>query len=191
MSVLNFNKNNKNKKSKLLWTIKIFIITFSLSMFFSITSESILKKSNVVIALIIIFVLFFIGTVFDMIGVASASCKLEKYKLIYKDDVYAKFGEFIISKADKVSSFCCDIVGDMCGILSGSAGAAIVFKLSINLDSLQIIVSSLLSSLIASIMVGLKSIGKDFALYNSNKVVYICSKISYKFLNKFNKKNAE
>ena len=188
MSVLNFKKKNKNKKYQ--WSIRIFLITFSLSLFFSITSESILKKSNLFVAFLIIFVLFFIGTVFDMIGVASAACNIDSFKKFCLNKNYLKFGIFLITKADKVSSFCCDIVGDMCGILSGSAGAAIVLKLSINESSLQIIISSLISSIIASIMVGLKSIGKDFAVKKSNKVVYLCSKILYNISNKF-KKNAK
>lgn len=188
MSILKL--KNKAKNNKIKWTVKIILITFSLSLFFSITSESILKNSNIFVAFIIIFALFFIGTVFDMIGVACAVCNLNNFIEYCKDKNYQKIGSILIKKADKISSLCCDIVGDICGILSGSAGAAIMLKLSIISNSLQIIISAFISSIIASIMVGLKSIGKDFALKNCNKVVYNCSKLIYNISNKI-KKNAK
>ena len=188
MNKLNFNGKIK-KTIKFIWPIKIFFITFSLSLFFSITSESILKNSNLIMAIFLIVFLFFAGTIFDIIGVASAACTIEKYKKICKDQKYALIGIYIINHADKISSFCCDIVGDMCGILSGSAGAAIVLKLSISGNSLQIIVSSLISSAIASIIVWLKSLGKLFAVQKSSVVVYMCNKIVFNISNKL-KKNA-
>ena len=126
-----------------------------------------------------------------MIGVASAACNIEDFKQQYKKLEILKIGVFIINHADKVSSFCCDIVGDMCGILSGSAGAAIVLKLSISTNSLQIIISSLISSIIASIMVGLKAFAKVFAVQKSNRVVYICSKLIFNISQRINKKNAK
>ena len=182
-------KYKKTKsKSSLSWPIKIFFITFALSLFFSISSEMLLSNSNLIVAIFIIITLFFLGTLFDMIGVACAACPIEDFTaMASRKEKGARESITLIKHADKVSSFCCDIVGDICGILSGSAGAVIVFKLSITGDSLQIIVSALISSLIAAIMVGLKAIGKVFAVNKSSKVVLMCGKFLSNFSGKKNK----
>lgn len=187
----NINKEQKNKKkhkskSNLIWTFKIFIITFALSLFFSITSELILTTSNIIVAILIILLLFVLGTLFDMIGVACAACPIEDFTaMAARKENGAKASLILIKNADKVSSFCCDIVGDICGILSGSAGAAIVLKLSLTGDSKQIIISALISSLIAAFTVGLKSLGKVIAVNKSSKVVLSCGKL----ISMFSKKN--
>ena len=191
-SHINSENKKKNKKGKskfnLEWPIKIFFITFSLSLFFSVTSELVLSKSNLIIASLIIFILFFLGTIFDMIGVACAACPIEDFTaMASRKEKGAKESIFLIKNADKVSNFCCDIVGDICGILSGSAGAAIVFKLSISGDSLQIIASALISSVIAAIMVCLKAIGKMMAVNKSSKVMLLCGKFLSQFTTKKNK----
>ena len=129
MKSLKFISNKKKRKFIFNWPIKIILITFSLSIFFSITSESILKNCNIIIAVILIFVFFIIGMIFDMIGVASTACCLDEFCLLTDERKYIKIASYIVKHADKVSSFCCDIIGDMCGILSGSAGASIVLKL--------------------------------------------------------------
>ena len=187
----NINKEQKIKKkhkskSNLIWTFKIFIITFALSLFFSITSELILTTSNIIVAILIILLLFVLGTLFDMIGVACAACPIEDFTaMAARKENGAKASLILIKNADKVSSFCCDIVGDICGILSGSAGAAIVLKLSLTGDSKQIIISALISSLIAAFTVGLKSLGKVIAVNKSSKVVLSCGKL----ISMFSKKN--
>ena len=182
------NKKKNKTKSNYIWTLKIFLITFALSLFFSITSELVLTTSNLIIAILIILLLFILGTVFDMIGVACAACPIEDFTaMAARKEKGAKESLVLIKNADKVSSFCCDIVGDICGILSGSAGAAIVLKLSISGDSQQIIISALISSLIAAFTVGLKSLGKVVAVNKSSKVVLMCGKVLSIFSNK-NKK---
>lgn len=182
-------KKNKSNNSNIIWTVKIFFITFALSLFFSVSSELILTTSNLVIAILIILLLFIFGTLFDMIGVACAACPIEDFTaMAARKEKGAKESLILIKNADKVSSFCCDIVGDICGILSGSAGAAIVLKLSLTGDSVQIIVSALISSLIAALTVGLKSLGKVIAVNKSSKVVILCGKILSIFSSKKTKK---
>jgi hypothetical protein len=74
--------------------------------------------------------------------------------------------------ADKVSSFCNDVVGDICGVISGSVGIIIADSLSkvISLDNLYI--SLFVTALIASITIGLKAISKSYAINKSNIILY-------------------
>ena len=79
--------------------------------------------------------------------------------------------------ADKVSSFCNDVIGDICGIISGSAGVTITSAISktYNLDIFW--VGLVITAIIASLTIGGKAIFKSIAMKNSNKIVYITAKI--------------
>ena len=78
--------------------------------------------------------------------------------------------------ADKVSSFCCDVVGDVCGIISGSASAAITVLLVSKYDFNILLTTLIVSSFIAAITIGGKAIGKSFAINKSDIILYEFSK---------------
>ena len=63
-------KERRSRKSKKpnLWPLKITIITFLLSLFFSFISEITTKRSNVVIAGLLLVLLILISIIFDGIG---------------------------------------------------------------------------------------------------------------------------
>ena len=86
--------------------------------------------------------------------------------------------------ADKVSNFCCDVIGDVCGIISGAAGttitAILIDKYNLNVFSTGIIVASI----IAASTIGGKAIGKSFAINKSNIILYEFAK----FISNFYKK---
>jgi hypothetical protein len=78
----------------------------------------------------------------------------------------------LLKNAAAVANFCNDVVGDICGIVSGAAGAAIALKLILDNPGLpQIFVGILISAGIAAITVALKSIGKNIALKNNKEIV--------------------
>ena len=56
------------------WALKIFIISLILSAGISLISELFLYNLSLTAALIVLFVLIAVGVVFDIIGVAFASC---------------------------------------------------------------------------------------------------------------------
>ncbi len=166
------------------WSFKILFITIALSMLFGVLSEIVLKNGSLIIAIVLILILFVVGVVFDMIGVACTSCSIEPFmSMASKKEKGAKEGIALIRNADKVSSFCCDIVGDMCGILSGAAGAMIVAKLMlVSGSATEIVISALISSCIAGFVVFGKSIGKVFAVKKSSNIILLCGK----FISNFN-----
>ena len=68
-----------------------------------------------------------IGILFDMIGISITVADLGTFNSMATKNVRgASLGVKMIQKADKMSSFCNDVVGDICGIISGSAGVTIV-----------------------------------------------------------------
>lgn len=179
-------KQNKVKRSKkfLSWPLKVLLFTFCISLTFGIVSELVTTHFGVVISLLVIVVFLIINIFADIIGVAFTVCLPESFvKLEEKNISGINIGKKLLKNAEKVSSFFCDVVGDICGILSGSAGGAIFAKFGmIGNSSEQILIATIISSLIASLTIFGKAIGKNFAINNSVSIVL---KVSF-MLNLFN-----
>ena len=94
---------------------------------------------------------------------------------------YAKIAIKLINNNAKVSSFCNDVIGDICGIISGSAGVIISSNISKTLNTNTFITTLITTSLIASITIGGKSLGKQTAIKNNTKIIKTFSKIIHYF----------
>ncbi|MDD4276184.1 MAG: hypothetical protein PHO33_04330 [Clostridia bacterium] len=178
---------SKKKIVNWYWSIKILFLSFALSMSFSILSEMAMSSATIFIAILVIILLLSIGIIFDMVGVAMTAGNIEPFLAMASKKVRgAKESILLLKNAEKVSVFCCDIVGDICGILCGASGAAIVIKIvqeSSN-PSLTILISSLVSAMIACITIFGKSIEKGYAVNRSEKIIFTVGKL----MSIFNKK---
>jgi hypothetical protein len=171
---------NKKKKQKVnySWIIKVTVIAFIISISFSFISESVLKDANIIISSILVLVFIFIGILFDIIGVSVTASDEKPFhsmstRKVRGSDVAVMF----IKNADKVSSFCCDVVGDVCGIMSGTAGVVVAASLSLKFNIELIIMTLLITGIIAALTIGGKAIGKGFAINKGNFILYEFSKI--------------
>ncbi len=163
-------KNKQNIK----WILLITSLTFVISMIFSYLSETILKKSNFAIELLVLLTVILIGIIFDMIGVAVTTCAEHPFHAMASRKIKgAKTAIKLIKNKDKVSSFCNDVIGDICGIVSGTAG--VIIATSIAKDS--IICSLLVTATISSLTIGGKALGKKVAVNKSENITRIVSKI--------------
>lgn len=178
----------KSSKISLSWPIKIFFITLILSLILSVASEYILTQTGLIISFAVIFLLLFISVLFDMLGVAVAASELHPFAAMASKRVAgSKEAMYLVKNASKVSSFACDIVGDICGILSGAVGAGIVLKLySTTQDLKAILIAAVVSSIIAALTVFGKAVGKGLAIAYPEKIVFFASKVMrlFKFSNK-------
>ena len=160
------------KKHWILWA---FVLTFVLAIIFSLIANYLGTFNNVVL-IICIFVVILIGIIFDIIGTAvlSGDEKVFHSKASQKSKG-AKMAIRLIRNASSVSSFCNDVVGDICGILSGSLVATLIVNMvsSGNLSLWNVLLASICSSL----TVGGKAIGKKIAIKKSNEIISIVSKI--------------
>ena len=106
------------KKGK--WIIIVTIIAFILSLIMSIISSIILNNVSLTITIITTLVFVLIGIIFDIIGVAVTCGDITVFNSMSARRVKAgKVGVFLIKNNPKVSSICCDVIGDVCGIVSG------------------------------------------------------------------------
>ena len=82
--------------------------------------------------------------------------------------------------AEKVSSFCCDVIGDICGLLSGSAASTIALLLISKYSLAALPTTIIIAAVVASLTIGGKAIGKTFAINKSDIILYEFSKfVSY------------
>jgi hypothetical protein len=169
----------KQSRSQMAWSLKILVLSFALSMCFGIVSELVLGVTGVVVAVLIIIVFVALSIITDMIGVATTSANAEPFRAMASKKVRgAKEALKLLSKADRVSSICCDVIGDVCGILSGAAGASIVVKFALQSSSaLSVIIASLVSAIVASMTIFGKSICKKYAIDKSTSIVIKVGKV--------------
>ena len=181
------------------WVILITVWTFFLAMGMSFISDTILRSVNLLIALIILVVIIFIGIFFDLIGIAVASAREMPFHSMAASKIHgAKYAVRLVRNAGSVANFCNDVIGDICGIVSGAAGAILIVKISAVSQINISIISILLSGAVAALTVGGKAIAKEIALKKSKEIVFTTGKVLYFIDFKFNikilsdkKKNAK
>ena len=157
------------------WTLKVFFLTFILAIIFSIIANYLGRFNNIVLIICIISILL-IGIIFDIIGVAVLSCDDKALHSRASQKLKgAKKAIKLTKNASTVSSFCNDVVGDVCGIISGSLVTVLVINLFINnnLSFWNVMLASFLSSL----TVGGKAIGKKIAVKNADNIIYMVGKV--------------
>ena len=166
------------------WAFKMFIVSMCLSSLFSLLSQSILSTLGAVVAGIMILIFIFVSVIFDMIGIAVTSSEEEFFlKKIAEGESGSVVALKLCQHSEKVCSFCADVVGDICGILSGAGGACVIMSISKNLSSpsVVVIISTLVSSLIAGLTILFKALMKGRAIKRANHIILKLGKIIEKF----------
>ncbi len=173
----------KKKTVNYTWIIKIVLLAFIISMLFSFISETAIPNVNIFWSIIITLIFIFIGVIFDMIGLAVTTANISVFNSMAARKVRgAKLAIKFIKNADKVSSFCQDVIGDICGIVSGSTGAVMAIKIMNKFDSNSILITLIIMSIISALTIGGKAIEKGIAINNSDKILYRVSQIISYFI---------
>jgi len=129
-------------------------------------------------AVVILIIIILIGVVSDMIGIAAAAADEKPFHAKASKKVFgAKKGLFLVKHANRVSNFMCDIIGDICGIISGSLGTIIVIKMVNNWQVPKSWIDLFILSLIASLTVGGKSFLKNYGIKKANEIILLVGKI--------------
>lgn len=168
----------QNRKTSYKWVITIVIWTFAISATMQMLQAGLMTKVNLIIAFIILFSFVLIGILFDIVGVASTSAQEAPFHALASRKVRgAKEAVRLIRSSDKVSNFCNDVIGDIAGIVSGSASSAIVVMLTVNRESSSFLLSVILTAIVAAVTVGGKAVGKSIAISKSNSIIFMVGKI--------------
>ena len=157
------------------WIYKVFLMTFFLSLAFSFVSNVISSNANLCVMILI--TILVIAFIFDMIGTASLTSNEATFHAKSSKKIKgAKESLKIIKNSVKVASICNDVIGDICGIISGGMGAMVALSLS-NVIGNKVLASILVSSIISSLTVGGKAICKTIAIKKCDDIVFIVGKI--------------
>jgi len=172
------------KKYNLKWVVTVSIWTFFLAATFNYLSEQLLIRASLGPAFVILFIIILIGVIFDMVGIAVAVASEKPFHAMAADKVpSARAAIRLLKNAGSVSNVCNDVIGDICGIISGVAAATIILKVSPDLTPLQLLVFTLvLGGFVAALTVGGKAFGKNIALEKSHEIVNVVSKIANFFV---------
>lgn len=170
------------KKKRNNWPLIVTILAFTISLLFSFMSESVMPKVGIIVGIMILILFIFIGIIFDMIGVAVTSSNEEPLHAMSSKKIKgAKKAVSFKKNADKVSSFCNDVIGDICGIISGSAGVSVARGLASTFNLNIFYTGLIVTALIAALTIGGKDFCKRIAIDNNHKIVYMTAKVISKF----------
>lgn len=162
-------------QSALKHALLIGIGSFFLAIVLSLVSQSLLTTiTSIIPAMVLLLIIILLGIFFDIIGTAVTKATERPFhaKAARKIDG-AKEAVLLVKNADKVASFCNDVVGDISGTLSGAIGAAIVVRLVYNgFGSSELLLSTLMTATIAGLTIGGKGLGKNFALREAETIIF-------------------
>jgi CBS domain containing-hemolysin-like protein len=165
---------------------KVALLTFTISLFISYTFQFSLVLW---VSGLILLVILLTGIIFDVIGTAATAASEAPFHAMAADKVKgSKQAIYLIRHADKVASFCNDVVGDISGTVNGAIVASISFILvkmvKVHLLLPDKLIGAAAIALIAALTVGGKSLGKSYAINNANQIIFSVGKLLYFF--KFN-----
>ncbi len=188
-------KAKKPKPSKFViwwrWPLIVLALSFFLSLCFGVLSEFALSGAGIAVSIVVILVFIAISIVADMVGVAITATSFEPFHAMAARKVRgAKEAIKLIENKEKVASVSADVIGDICGILAGAAGATITAFIIIGVASsfLQILFASLVSAVIAALTIFGKAYCKKYSILHCERIIIILGKfLSFFHISKKNK----
>ena len=181
--------------SHIRWLVTIFLLAMTISAAFSFLSQELLSAASLFGAFVILLTIIAIGIFFDLLGVAVTAAEEKPFHSMAARKVPGGAeGIWLLRNAGKVSSVCNDVVGDICGIISGTAATAIAAEAWLSLQQgelrrpSQTVIQILLSALVAALTILGKAFCKQLALDYSTKIVYRAAKIIWRFKRLFSRK---
>jgi len=169
----------RERKKMIKWVISIFFITILISGCISLISDEVMANSSLAVAFVILLAIIFLGIVFDIVGMAVATADEKPFHSMASRKVPGAHEAIkLLRNAERVSSICNDVVGDICGVVSGSASATIATLILMNVEvGWPRGISLIMSALVAGLTVGGKAIGKNIAVKYCTAIVHLVGRI--------------
>lgn len=166
----------QDKKNSFIVTICI--MTFILSILFSTISNVIAASFNDIVLFIIMVLVILVGIMFDAIGTAGITANEATFHSMSSRKVKgAKETISLLKQGSKISSICNDVVGDVCGIVSGGLGAVLAISISTKTGYNNTVIAVIISAFISSFTVGGKAIMKAVAIKKADNIIFGVGKI--------------
>ena len=163
----------KKEKVNVKWICQIAIISFTISFGLSFVSEMAIPNLSVIFGILLTLAFVAIGIVFDIVGVAVTGADEKVFHSMNSRQVKgSKVAVLFKKNANKVASFGNDVIGDICGIVSGASASAVSISLATSFGWNLLIVSLTVAAIVASLTIGGKACGKSFAINKSDVILY-------------------
>ena len=165
-------------KTNSRWVAKVVAIGLVTSMIFTLASTHILGSVGYVMAFILLLAFILLGIIFDLVGVAVTAADVAPLhaKAAHREKGAAEAVK-LIKNAEKVSSVCNDVVGDISSIVSGSTAALITARLMMDFSTENMLVQMSVSAFATALTIGGKAVGKTVALNSSTAIILRVGKI--------------
>lgn len=129
-------------------------------------------------AFLLLLLIILINILFDIIGVAAtAASEAPLHAKAARKVPGAAQSLFLIRHADRVANFCTDVVGDIAGIIGGSLGAIIIFKLFTIPEATSRLPNAVMAGIVAGLTVGGKALGKKLAIDEADEIIFRVGRI--------------
>ena len=127
--------SKRERRKTIKWVVTIFFVTILISGTISLVSDEVMANSSVAVAFVILLAIIFLGIIFDIIGMAVATADEKPFHSMAARKVPGAHEAIrLLRNAERVSSICNDVVGDICGVVSGSASATIAALILTNVE---------------------------------------------------------
>ena len=143
--------------------------------------------------IILLFFLISLSIAADAVGVAATSCDLAPLlAMASRKEPGSRQAIMLVKNAERVSNICCDVIGDICSIVSGACTLAIVIKITEGLnETVSMVISIVMSGIVSAITVGGKSMFKNVAVNNSKELIILVARVLSVFSPKERKEKAK
>lgn len=175
---VNKKKISNKKLIDIKWIAIITLSAFLISIVFSLLSEIVISNVGTVVSITLLFLVILIGVIFDMIGISVTVADINTFNSMASKRVRgANLAVQFIKNAEKLSSFCNDVIGDICGIISGALSTSISVILVTKFRFNLLLTTLFITGLVAALTIGGKALGKSFAINKSNVILFQFSKL--------------
>lgn len=180
-------KNVKKKRPPawLTWGLFVLFLSFALTVLFSFLTEiAITENSPAFVCVIVLLVLLILNISCDILANAIISCKADAFHAMASNKIRgSKRAVTFCRNASKLGSIFADVIGDICGIVSGAAGAALAIIIAAGGGSTIELISAIgVSAVIGALTVGGKAMFKPFAIKYSKGIVFGFAKFTTLFI---------
>lgn len=145
-------------------------------------SNTVISRVGLVPAFSLLVAIIATGVLADIVGTAAAAAEEAPLHSAATNRVPgAREAIQLVRRADLVANVANDLLGDVLGTVGGAVGAAIVVRLVAVWGSPETLLSTVLLSFTAALMVGGKAAAKPFALRRANDVMFFLGRLLYHF----------
>lgn len=166
------------KNVSMRWVVQMTLLSFAISVVLSYASSNAMEHVSYLPAFAILLAFILLGILFDVVGIAATAANEKAFHSMASHKVPgAREAIRLIRSADKVSSFCNDVVGDISGIISGATGAAVVSMLVNDMRASAVLTQLFITGLIAALTIGGKAFGKSIGIGFNHQIVFFVGKL--------------